>query len=121
VVEEYRRSEKYILQVKKGGLGRRRREKYRNKKGVTLKEQRAEIREQKGKSSDQQRESLKQRAESKEQRAAIREQIKECREQRESSSLPADAAVGVDLHPQCLDVVSSVGASREVRQVELDL
>lgn len=32
-----------------------------------------------------------------------------------------DPAVGVDLHPQSLDVVGTVGSAREVRQVELDL
>ena len=34
---------------------------------------------------------------------------------------PANSAVGVDGHPQRLDVVGAVGSAREVRQVELDL
>lgn len=34
---------------------------------------------------------------------------------------PPDAAVGVDLHPQGLDVVRAVRSTREVAQVELDL
>ena len=33
----------------------------------------------------------------------------------------SDSAVGVDLHPQSLDVVGSVGSPGEVREIELDL
>ena len=34
---------------------------------------------------------------------------------------PPDPAVGVDLHPQRLDVVGAVGSAREVAEVELNL
>lgn len=37
------------------------------------------------------------------------------------SPIPSDAAVGVDLDPQGLDVVGAVGAASEVGEVELDL
>jgi hypothetical protein len=33
----------------------------------------------------------------------------------------ADATVGVDLHPQGLNVVGTVGSSSEIRQIELNL
>ena len=33
----------------------------------------------------------------------------------------ADAAIRVDLHPQCLNIVCAVGSTGKVGQVELDL
>ena len=33
----------------------------------------------------------------------------------------SNATVGMDLHLQCLEVVRSVGSSREIRQIELNL
>jgi hypothetical protein len=50
-------------------------------------------------------------------------ELKRARKRRDSLGwfTPSNAAVGVDLHPQRLDVICAISTPCEIRKVELDL